>query len=269
MLIQISGLSQTHHRDSTIYENLGYRLILYSDSDFIFKWKGTDIARIQGIGDDTMSYGKYVKYKNKAFYLYSSPDLMSNDLKVMGTETFTPNMKDTITITISSPYNTRLLYKEMSCSYLYIVRIRYKTDNITCLNDIILSSPVSSFSNIIKIENRKQLPIESIIIQIYPYLSPYSIGLYKDPVVYNLYAEYQVQAISANCFDIYLPQLTPYYCFHERFDAKEFEILNDCTIRVNKRMMLIKNDCKSKWRVPRRFMRIREKTTNPYINEYE
>jgi hypothetical protein len=266
MLMQISGLSQTHHKDSTIYENNGYQLILYSDSDFIYKWKGADIARIQGIGDDTVSYGKYVKYKNKAFYLYSSPDLMSNHLKVMGTDTFIHNMKDTITITISSPYNTRLLYKKMSCSYLYIVRMRYKQDKITCLSDIVLSSSICSFSNIIKIENREQLPIESIIIQIYPYLSPYSIGL-KPPVVYYLYAEYQVQAISANCFDIYLPQLTPYYCFHERFDAKEFEILNDCTIRVNKQMLLFK--CKTKWSALRRFMRVRERTANPYINEHE
>jgi hypothetical protein len=269
LILQIcNSFSQSYRRDSTIYENSGYKLILYEDSSFVYKWKGSDIARIRGVGDDTVSWGKYVKYKNKAFYLYSSPELMSNELNVIGTESFMNSMKDSIIIILSSPFTeqSRLFPKKKINYYLYVIRLRYKIENIKSLNDIVLTPPISSFSDTIKIGNINYHQIESIILQIYPYIPPYSLGIYREPVS-SLYAEYYIQNTSSNCFNLHLPKLTTYYCFYDRFDAMELKRIDACTLLINNRMFLVKENCNPKWYIHKRFMRIGKKITNPYTNE--
>ena len=67
--------------DCKTYETLYESIILCDNNRFILKAKNTDIRRLEGVGDDTLSYGYYTKKWN-SLLLYSDSSLNTTQFDV-------------------------------------------------------------------------------------------------------------------------------------------------------------------------------------------
>jgi hypothetical protein len=240
--------------DSVIYKNLNSCLILYGDSTFCFKYTGVDIFRLQCFGDDTVSYGKYLQYKNRALYLYSHPFIMPFQLNVIALEEKIES-HDSITIILSSPFKEQCKEypKSLKNAYFYLVELFY-ADTI---KEEILSYRKSFFNDTILIPNFSKKLISKISITIYPYKS---IGL-GQPYYKYLSTNYFPKDYRSNYFSLHIPQFSACYMYYERFYNKEVEIIDKCTIAIDKKTLLSK--CKGK-KFKNKWKYIIFKCNNPY-----
>ena len=240
--------------DSVVYENLSSKLILYTDSTFVVKNKGWDIARLKGIGDDTITYGKYVKYKNKSLYLYSHPDIMSSQLDVISNFEAKNNRDSTLTIILSSPFSEqRKEYPELlKEAYFYAVDILFAEEK-----ENTQMFPTVFLNDTIVIKNLPKKPIEKIFIRIYPY---HSIGMRSAYYSY-LSIDYSLEDIHSNFLSLHVPKFSAYYIYYARFDNQEVEILDNCTLTIDKQILLSK--CKGK-KFNKEWKFIVYKRRNPY-----
>ena len=224
-------------KDSIVYKNHNSCLILYNDSTFILKNTGFDIARIQGFGDDTISYGKYLRYKNKSLYLYSNPSIMSSQLNVIAIEEKI-EIQDSITIILSSPFKEQRKphLSTLKDAFFYIIDLSF----VDTTKKEKLSYKICSFNDTILIPNFSKKLVSKISIMIYPYKS---IGL-GQPYYKYLYADYSPKDCKSNYFSLFIPQFSACYIYYERFYDKEIEIVDKCTIAIDKRVFLSK--CKGR-----------------------
>lgn len=220
-------------RDSVLYKNLSSCLILYNDSTFFFKNTGFDIARVQGFGDDTISYGKYIQYKNKSLYLYSDPYIMSSQLSITVQEEKI-KQQDSITIILSSPFGRQCknYVSLLKDAYFYLIDLSY-TDIETGKES---NYKNCFFKDTIIIPDFSEKLITKISIMVYPYKS---IGL-GTPYYKYLSANYSPKNYKSNYFSFYISQFTACYIYYERFYAKEIEIIDNCTIAIDKKTLLSK-----------------------------
>lgn len=225
----------TAQTDSVVYENLDSKLILYPDSTFVLENTGVDIFRVQGFGDNIITYGKYVKYKNKSFYLYSHPEIMSSQLDVIAN--FEAKDNDSIlTIILSSPLSKQKEeYSILEKSYFYTVSFSYVEDK-----ENLQTLPLIFFSDTILIKNFPNKPIEKIGIRIYPYQPM----VLRSPFYDYLSLTYSLKDIHSNYLSLYVPKLTACYMYYKRFYGQEIEILDSCTVSIDKNTLLSK--CKGK-----------------------
>ena len=232
VLISTFCIAQVN-RDSVLYKNLNSCLILYNDSTFIFKNTGFDIAPIHGFGDDTISYGKYIQYKNKSLYLYSDPYIMSSQLNITVQEEKI-KQQDSITIILSSPYGGQCknYLSILKDAYFYLIDLSY-TDIATGKES---NYKKCFFNDTIIIPDFSKKLIAKISIMIYPYKS---IGL-GTPYYKYLSANYTPKNNKSNYFSLYISQFTASYIYYERFYAKEIEIIDNCTIAIDKKTLLSK-----------------------------
>lgn len=239
--------------DSIVYENLSSKLILYTDSTFVFKNKGVDIARIQDIGDDTITYGKYVRYENKSLYLYSHPEIMSPQLDVIANFEERSNQDSILTIILSSPFSKqkRKHPELLEKAYFYLVDILHAGAKKSQFFSQI------SFSDTILIKHLPEETIEKISINIYPYQS---IGLHP-PHYSHLSLNYTLRDIHSNYVSLYVPKFTAYYMYYHRFYGKEVKIMDTCTISIEKSSILSR--CKGK-KFDKEWQFILYQLKNPY-----
>jgi alpha-acetolactate decarboxylase len=116
-----------------VFENLNSELILFNNKTFVLKNKGFDINNVKGFGDDTVSYGKYTKYKNKSYYLYSSPDILSSNLNIIVKEEKHIQQDNTFTIILQSPFNEqkKQYFNWLDKAYYYIVDFQFEENKMS------------------------------------------------------------------------------------------------------------------------------------------
>ena len=228
-------------RDSIIYRNLNSSLTIYSDSTFVLKREFEDMRPIYGIGDDTISYGKFKKYKNKALYLYTSPDITSSDLDIFAKEERQDKQQDsTITLILSSPYSVQKQkhFDLLKNAYFYLIDFEY-ADSLTQKS---YSYSQIFLSDTIILRNYNGRPVKKIYITIYPYMN---FGL-LEPEKNYLSAIYTVQDIYANYFLLDIPKFTAAYMSYYCFYATEVELINRCSICIDKKTLMDRENCKCK-----------------------
>jgi hypothetical protein len=247
-------ICRTQTIDSIVYENFSSKLILCSDSTFVFKNKGTDITKIQGIGDDIITYGKYVKYKNKSLYLYSHPEIMPYQLDVIATFEGKSNQDSTLTVILSSPFSEQRKkhFELLEKAYFYTINILYTGEN-----EKLQRFPLIFFNDTIFIESFPEKGVEKISIGIYPYQSIWT----SLPFYSYLSLNYYLKDIHSNYLSLYVPEFTAYYMYYDRFYGKEVKIMDDCTISIEKNSILSK--CKGK-KFDKEWQFILFQLNNPY-----
>jgi hypothetical protein len=163
---------------------------------------------------------------------------MSSQLDVIAIFETKSNHDSTLTIILSSPFSEQrkedpeLLEK----AFFYTVTILFAGEKEYNMQAI----PLFSFSDTILIKNLPPKPIEKIFIRIYPYQS---IEIYSSYYPY-LSVNYSLKGIHSNYLSLYVPKFSAYYIYYARFYKKEIEVMDNCTLIVDKRHGLSK--CKGK-----------------------
>lgn len=235
-----SSLAQTdYYKDSIVYENMGSKLILYNDDTFVFKNKGVDIWKIQGIGDDTISYGKYVQYKNESLFLYSHPDIKRSHMEIGVKEEMIKETDSIVTIIMSSPFSKqKQLYPHLlKDAYFYLVEMSFVENK----GNMAHKFSQIFFTDTILMKNNHGCALKEVSIRIYPYKS-FSPGT---PYYSYLSLNYTLKSESSNLLRIYIPKFTAYYINYDRFYGKEVEIIDSCTLGIDKKFLLSKCQGKS------------------------
>lgn len=116
--------------DSVVYSDLAFTggtgghstIILYSDSTFKYYLTPCDICPQWTDKHNLYSYGKYVPYKKKAYYLYSSPELNKSDMPLTVSESITPDSILRITLDLPAANDSGNWFVP---HYFYALEITY------------------------------------------------------------------------------------------------------------------------------------------------
>lgn len=107
--------------DSVIYRGSGSYFVFYSDSTYKLINMPCDICPAFADNNNLLSFGRYVKFKNKAIYLYSDTSLNDVEMNVVESKDQTPYFK----IHIETPAQEDSL-DMLRPHYFYALRIFYK-----------------------------------------------------------------------------------------------------------------------------------------------
>ena len=233
----IGGYSQKDQNDSIVYTNSHQYFVFYKNGIYKQYYIPCDICPTYG-DDNLMSYGKYVKYKNKAYYLFSDTNFTySSDLLLNVVEKKIEN-SSVVNIIINSPYENSKsqMIEFQQDDFFYFLKIIYdkgdiKNSDITKNSSFetkflekngFYSSIYISDENVFSIPIDTFLTIQKIEIYIYPLENfveaPFAKG------------EYKIINKESNYFQIEIPQFTYGYLFYKRYFLKMVEIIDHKTI---------------------------------------
>ena len=264
-----NGVKFEIRNDSISFVDDLMSITFYKDGHYVYKRHVCDIC-MSHVETPVKSFGKFIRYKNKAYYLFAESPHSSEGIFVSEQIHQTT---DTISIIVQSPIEQRI--KENSAlrdMIFYQIRLEYDIDTIKKYNQLNANSwiidifrryysPYYTFwSNNIKIPKLINLPVKAIIIKIYPTENADNITC--------PYVEYEHVLYNQNAtdFEVTLPNLLyQNFCF-EDFFYKEVLILNKTTIEIDN-FFLYKKSYPHKtvrnWRV-RAFKYMRQKRQGIY-----
>ena len=237
-----------------IYEYNGESMTLFNDGTFVYKVTPCDICPSL-CESDVVSFGRYVKYKNKAYYLFSSPLIAGPKLDVHVEENKTEenkiNLKDSLKIELISPFEKNKANSGFERkSIFYQITVYYRVDSKGSLIDgqdyndldfvyappfsakeIIWYEPTYTFWNhkftIPKFEN---FTITGFKVKIYP-------TDYNRVHYHYLWFSYKLEDTNTNYIQINIPQFSYQYLCYETFFYKELRILNKDMVVLDNRIL--------------------------------
>lgn len=190
------------------YRFLNETITFYSDSTFVETRKKADILPLMNIGDDTISYGKYLHDKNN-YYLYTSPRWRSSTIELGNVQELDNCDSSFLHMQFQSPYqNTKSHHDYVNRHFFYMFTITLigannKTRDTLC-------GPY--FGDIVDIGVGGEEEVERIDICIYPYNT-----FFITPEVPYLYSVYIPSNPKSKSYLIELPQFCAMYCFWRRY----------------------------------------------------
>lgn len=260
VLFAFPSMAQLIDGDSVVFQNLGQRLILYKDGRFVELENGCDILRTRGLGDDTISYGKYVIHK-KEIYLYSDSALYSQELPITVERQATNN--DNYTIIVSSPYTKAKKHYSyyLEDTYFYSIEVT----EIDTASGMTVRKRTFTYSDTITLPKTTGLVMKKIFVRIYPFKPPcYTRGGDNFPY---LFFSYNNDLDESDLFYVSCPKHTPMYNRYVRYDGFILEILAKDVLVYDRSSFLENKDCKSPSHVS--YRKIKKHLTKDKLNPYE
>ena len=213
--------TNTEEKKGTVYLGLFQSFTINNDGTYIYKERpeSYDISQLP-TSDYIISYGRYVKYRNKAYYLFSDTNLLyCSDLKLNVEESFIKNKKG-IAITITNPYEKAVLVDTYKRNSFYRITVYYDGDsirkkNINCISYV-------TYSNQLEIPDSDSKNIDKIEVFIYPLIIGYGASFAK--------GNYILKNKNSNILHIDIPQFTYDYLFYKRYLYDFIEIIDKNTI---------------------------------------
>ena len=283
LFIQPALFSQKNDTIGITFQNSGELIILYNNGTFIYKIPHCDICPSFG-KSDVISYGRYVKHKNKMYYLFSSPDIGSSEVDV-SVEEMVREREDSLTIELFSPFETEAQESPyLRKAIFYQIVIYYDIDSIKKLidiqnslllshlginigeNNVCYTLPQTFWNNKLTIYKPKGFPIKSIQIKIYPTINYF--------INYPFFlSNYQLENPYSNYLKIFMPQFTYQRFCYKYFYYKDIEIINSNTIRMDGNLLWKSDVLKKKEDLPQKRYVKRQyrwwEINDPYRKEYE
>lgn len=252
--------SQQNNTEKVTYEYNGIAISLFPDSTFIYEVAHCDICPSRG-ESDVVSFGRYVKYKDKAYYLFSSPQITKLELDVHAQENKI-NINDSLKIELISPFEKNRgnnIFERKAVFYqvtvFYTINSNIFSHNIPDSNDLIFArdylprfddsivayNPSYTFwQNKFTIPIYKDFTMTGFKIKIYP-------ADYDRASRHFLWFNYLIKEEQSNYIQIEIPQFTYDYFCYESFYYKELKIINKNMVALDK-IILRKKDANKKQR---------------------
>lgn len=206
--------------DSLVFVNSLHSIIFYDNNSFLIKRNWQDINPLLYCGDEILSFGTYVKKKNK-YYLFSDSSIMSDKLNIIPLCEIEKENLD-FTIVLNSPYFDFIKQNpKYEQSYFFLIKITEKTQNLE-KEEVY---PTIFFNDTIVLKNYSKKEISKINIEIYP-LDKLRIPWYK-----FLSLEYKLSKKGLNYISINIPQFSLNYIYYKRFEDLPIVQLNKNTIK--------------------------------------
>lgn len=202
-MVVISCCAQTYVNE-TMYTTSEITFDTNNNYTYFVLWSHSPLL----FGDTlSISYGKYVKYENKAYYLFSSPESPWTDINCDVTESKI-NLKDSFIITFSSPFDSLITNLSMiNNQFIYCITMHYKSSN----NAKDTSCTYYTTSNKIELHKPFNMNLAGFKIDIVPYRIEGDIDVHY--LSSNYYA---VNDIESNCFFVNFPDFS-YQRFYYHF----------------------------------------------------
>jgi len=190
------------------YRFLIETITFFDDGTFVETRTGADILPLKNMGDDTISYGKYLFDKNN-YYLYTSPDWRSSVIKLGKVQELDHVDPSTLHIQLLSPFeNMRSQRKGFKHFFFYMFTIHYK-DNKGDSHDTICGP---YFENQIDIGMGVGFEVKRMDIKIYPFNTDL-----VTPEIPYLRSVYLPVNPKTTLYVIELPQFKAMYPFWRRY----------------------------------------------------
>lgn len=187
----------------------------------------------------TMSFGKYVKFKKKAYYLFSSPDSPGNDIAYSVTESKI-NLNGSFTIELLSPFDS--LIKKVSLAdnvFVYCITLyySYSHNSIDSSNNNTKDTVYTYYTSLNRMEFKRpsNMNLKGFTIEIIPYRIEGNITKRYLSTGY-----YTVKDIYSNNFVVNLSNFTSKSFCYEFFYNEPVVILDNNSIAINREIFQIK-----------------------------
>ena len=119
------GVTYKYNRES---------ITLFNDGTFVYKVAHCDICPSRD-ESDVVSFGRYRKYKNKAYYLFSAPQIAGSKLDIQVEENQI-NLKDSLKFELISPFEKNKTNNEFKRKAIfYQITVYYRVDSKEDLTD--------------------------------------------------------------------------------------------------------------------------------------
>lgn len=259
VLLTSQGMAQLIDLDSVVFQNIGETLILYKDGRFVELENGSDICRIHGFGDDTISYGKYVIHKNE-IYLYSDSSLYYEELPI--TVEQQASNSDNYTIIVSSPYIEQKKYHEcLQDNYFY----SFEATEMDTISGMTVINRTFTYSDTISLPKTPGYVMKEFIVRIHPVKQPF-FTRGRDYFSY-LFFSYINSHPSSDLFYVVCPKHTPMYNKYIRYNGFLLEIISKDVLVYDRSSFFENKNCKSPSHVS--YRKIKKHLTKSKLNPYE
>lgn len=183
-------------------------ITFYNDGTFLETRLGADILTLKNVGDDTISYGKYLFYKN-SYILYTSPQWRYTSIELGEVKEVDNTDSSILSIHLQSPF------QNMKARYNYFRRYFFYMFTISIIDNekkahVTLCGPY--FEDIVNIGIEDGYSVSRIDIRIYPYCTNFI-----TPHIPYLKTAYIPSNPKAKTFILELPQFCVMYPFWRRY----------------------------------------------------
>ena len=260
VLFAFPSMAQLINGDSVIFQNMGERLILYKDGRFVELQNDCDIYRTRGLGDDTISYGKYVIYKNE-IYLYSDSALYSQTLPINVEQCATND--DNYTIVVSSPYTEakRKYGYYLKDTYFYSVEVT----ELDTVSETTVLNRFFTYSDTISMPKTTGFVMKKFFVRIHP-AKPAFYTRGGDYFSYLCFSHTNLIK-GSDLFFVSCPKHTPMYNRYVRYNGFILEIIAKDVLVYDRSSFLENIDCKFPSHVS--YRKIKKRLTKDKLNPYE
>jgi hypothetical protein len=209
-------------QDSVVFKSIGSYYVFYADGTYKLFDIPCDICPPYADNNNLISFGTYIPFKKKAYYLYSDSTL-SNEVKVVVSERTDNSPNLTVNISMPAQKDSSNMLRP---HYFYAVSIDYKKIGRATVVDTmtwLVKDYYQNGSQFILPNDSNLIPL-GFTIRIYP----------KTKVSRRAYAEahYVIKDNGANVFDFSIPQFVTGYLDYEimynyRLDLYGKKIIGD------------------------------------------
>ncbi len=213
---------------------------------------------------DTISFGKYVKYKNRLYFLFSDPSVTGNRIHAEVFESETP-LKDSALIIMNSPFaklNKEELFSDGTV-VVYVITIWYDNSiNMDNYGTCKLKNPqsFSTLADSIVIPKPSDIPIKKIMIE--------AICNRSDSKK-TLWYMYETKDFSSSSFVFDLKDFIYERFFYRSYFMEPIIIIDNNTIDFDRQIFQIKEKRIRRFPRGKRYYNVFNKVENPYENESE
>ena len=198
--------SQSQTKES--FRFLNNIITFCNDGTFLETRLGADILTLKNIGDDTISYGKYLYYNN-SYILYTSPQWRYSTIELGKVDEVDNTDSSILSIHLLSPFqNMKARHNSFRRYFFYMFTISI-IDNEKKAHDT-LCGPY--FEDIVHIGIENGFSVARIDIHIYPYSTNFI-----TPHIPYLKTAYIPSNPKAKTFILELPQFSAMYPFWRRY----------------------------------------------------